>query len=247
LLTEALSTQAFKSVLQNDPSNLASDDWCHTPFTDNPKIPYDDLVDILLSIPHHLKLYSLPGGDLRESISRIPQLGQSDQTALEKETLVILQKLQNWWWHFRQDIGVVVQPVKDLATDSFADSFAIPANVTCMYPDTLTAKSVSMYNAINIILHSILISLEEGRPSPSGMQSGAQRYRSVIQCHSSSVLTVAEYQNWRHPYCGDTMRTAFALKIVSSLGVDPEREKAQSIIEGWGLEGVDRHVGIWCG
>jgi hypothetical protein len=198
---------------------------------------------MLLSIPHNLKLSSLYGGDLRDSINKIPELGESDQIALEKETLVILQRLQNWWWHFQQDTGVVVQHVRDLI-DSFTDSFTLPANVTCMYPDTLTAKSISMYNAINIILHAILISLEEGRPSLSRMLSGAQHYRSVIQSHSSSVLTVAEYQNWRHPYCGDTMRTAFSVKIVSLLGVDREqREKAQRIIAGWGMEGIDSHVG----
>ncbi|EXJ74972.1 uncharacterized protein A1O5_01668 [Cladophialophora psammophila CBS 110553] len=230
---------AFKALLKNDPCSFASQEWCEEPFKDSTKIAYEYLIDILLSVPYHLKLTLAPGGDFRDSIHRIADLDDSDRQTLERETLVILQRLQTLWWHFAHDTGFgVAQLHADLTDDTaVVDSLTIPPTWQCVFPDTLTAKTVSLYNSMMVVLYSVLMSLEECKPSSYQGLSPIQRYRSVIDYHSSSVLVAASYQNWRHPYCGDALRTGFSLKIVSWLGTDEtHRAEAHRMMALWGME-----------
>ncbi|KAF2100203.1 hypothetical protein NA57DRAFT_73816 [Rhizodiscina lignyota] len=183
-----------------------------------------------------VKLCLVDSGDLCDSLRKVPDLGESERQALEREILVVLQNLENWWWQFKQEIGVVAQPTTDLI-DDISESFTIPPTVKFMYPDTLTAKSVSLYNSMNIIIYSALVALEECKSSEFRGISPIQRYHFVIDYHSSSILAAAAYQHWRHPFCGDTLRTAFSLKIVSLLAIDEvHRWDAQRMIEDWGVE-----------
>ncbi|KIY01259.1 uncharacterized protein Z520_02811 [Fonsecaea multimorphosa CBS 102226] len=228
---------AFKALLKNDPCNFASPEWCEVPFTDSTKIPYEFLIDILLAVPHQLKLILVPGGDFGDSMHRIADLDDSDQQVLEKETLVLLQRLQNWWWHFTQDTGVYVGRLSANSDQDALDSLTIQPPVgQCVFPDTLTAKTFSLYNAMMVIVYSVLMALEERKPS-SGMMSPIPRYRAEIERHSSSVLMAAWFQDSRHPYCGDALRTGFSLKIVSLLGADQgQKDEALRMMVSWGME-----------
>ncbi|KIW98164.1 uncharacterized protein Z519_01748 [Cladophialophora bantiana CBS 173.52] len=230
---------AFKALLQNDPCSFASPEWCEEPFRDSTKIAYEYLIDILLSIPYHLKLTLAPGGDFRDSIHRIADLNDSDRQTLERETFFILQRLQTLWWHFTHDTGLGVARLHADLTDDITvvDSVTVPPTGQGVFPDTLTAKTVSLYNSMMVIVYSVLISLEECKPLSYQGLSPIQRYRSVIDYHSSSVLMAASYQNWRHPYCGDALRTGFSLKIVSWLGTDEvHRKEAHRMMALWGME-----------
>ncbi|KIW33939.1 uncharacterized protein PV07_00752 [Cladophialophora immunda] len=230
---------AFKAFLKNDPCGFASQEWCDVPFRDSTKIAYDFLIDVLLAVPHRLKLTLVPGGDFRDCLHRIAGLDASDRQTLERETLVLLQRLQNWWWHFTRETGVVAgRPTADLtryAVDSLADP-SPPGQ--CVFPDTLTAKTVSLYNSMMVIVYSVLLTLEECDPSAlEGVLSPIPRYRSEIERHSSSVLMAAWYQSWRNPYCGDALRTGFSLKIVSWLGADEgQKKEAGRMMAIWGME-----------
>lgn len=238
-------SQAFKALLKNDPCSLASPEWCEVPFRECPKITYEFLIDILLSIPHHMKVSLAPAGDYRDSIHNIAQLPESDRQTLENETLLVLHKLQTWWWHFTEETGAVAQLTAELTQDAI-ELLTIPPNVPCMFPDTLTAKSVSLYNSMVVIVYSVLMSLEECKPSSRGGMSPIPRYRSVIESHSYSVLMAAAYQNWRHPYCGDALRTGFSLKIVSWLAVNERhRKEADRIMRLWGMDGCRTAESDW--
>ncbi|OAL33797.1 hypothetical protein AYO20_06973 [Fonsecaea nubica] len=232
---------AFKALLKNDLCSFASQEWCEAPFTDSTKIEYEFLIDILLAIPHHLLLTLVPGGDFRDSIDKIASLNYSDEQTLERETLVILQRLQNWWWHFTRDTSVVAgQPATTDLIQAAPDPLMPPSLAgQYVFPDTLTAKTVSLYDSLMVIVYSVLASLEECKsPSPEGvLLSPLQRYRSEIERHSSSVLMAAWYQNWRHPYCGDALRTGFSVKIVSWLGANAaQKDEARRMMVLWGME-----------
>ncbi|KAH0842893.1 hypothetical protein FOPE_08036 [Fonsecaea pedrosoi] len=232
---------AFKALLKNDPSSFASQEWCEAPFRDSTKIEYEFLIDILLAIPHHLLLTLVPGGDFRDSIDKIATLDNSDRKTLERETLVVLQRLQNWWWHFAQDTKVVVGQSTTTDLIQAAQCPLTPSSPAgqCVFPDTLTAKTVSLYDSLMVIVYSVLASLEKCKPpSPEGvLPSPLPRYRAEIERHSSSVLMAAWYQNWRHPYCGDALRTGFSVKIVAWLGANAaQKNEARRMMVLWGME-----------
>ncbi|OAP57373.1 hypothetical protein AYL99_08111 [Fonsecaea erecta] len=232
---------AFKALLWNDPCSFASQEWCEVPFTDSTKIPYELLIDILLAVPHQMKLPLAPGGDFRDSMHRIAYLDESERQVLERETLVLLQRLQNWWWHFTQNTGALFAQLAANLTPDAVDSVTTSplTEQPGIFPDTLTAKTVSLYNSMMVIVYSVLMYLEECSQSLScdGTMSPISRYRFEIERHSSSVLMAAWYQNWRHPYCGDALRTGFSLKIVSWLGAhEGQREEAHRMMALWGME-----------
>jgi len=167
----------------------------------------------------------------------MPDLHDSVKETIKKEVLVVLDNLQNWWWHFKQETGID----DELGMNQYPDTavtelFAAPPAGIFIYPDTLTALSVSLYNSAIIMLCSALVAIEQSRTSSYTEMSPIPRYHSLIQSHSASVLMAAAYQNWRHPNCGDALRTGFPIHIVSWFGIsEAHRQEAQRRLEDLGL------------
>ncbi|RFU33827.1 hypothetical protein B7463_g2503, partial [Scytalidium lignicola] len=228
--------EAFRAILAGEHSKLSVQEWCVTPFCENVKIAFDFVIDILLSFPSQL---NLPGGrTLRDSIQRVANLSDAAKDAIEGQVYCLLNKLQDWWWHFEKDNGTGVQSMDSLEVTGVSTCelpVPLPSSSVHFYRDTLTAVSIAVYNSASVILYSVLLNLASSKPPSPPEISPLPRYRSSIFSHSSSILNVAAFQNFINPYCGDTARTTFPVQIISLLGVDDaQRLEAQKYIDSWG-------------
>ncbi|OAA60324.1 hypothetical protein SPI_05448 [Niveomyces insectorum RCEF 264] len=222
----------FRALLTGERSKLDAQEWRTIPFAENAKIALDFIVDILLSLPRQLDLP--PGQHLRESIQSLPTLSPAAQDALEVRLYALLHKLQDWRWYFEHRHGAGGDSTNhnlDAATICTCER-PIPSSSTYDYQDTLAAISIAVYDAISIVLYSVLLTLASVKPSTALEIDPTLRYRSCIFSHGSSILNAAAFQHFTDPYCGDTTRTNFAVQIVVLLGVDDaQRLQAQKYID----------------
>lgn len=177
-----------------------------------------------------------PKGDIFTFIRKIQDLTPWSRIALKEEIVKVLRKLQDWWSDFtKEESSLIVY--SGAGSSHIAESIQPQSEAESAFPDTLTAKSVSLYNSLIIIVHSVLVALDDCQKGLLQKMSLIQAYHSVIRRHSASILTAAAYQNWRHAYCGDALRTGFSLQILAVLGIDKEhREEALKKLELLGME-----------
>ncbi|EXJ74665.1 uncharacterized protein A1O5_01358 [Cladophialophora psammophila CBS 110553] len=237
--------EAFHSIWQNRPSWFDSSDWSTIPFTYHPKIFPDLLIDILLSFSRELQLPSQkPGETIRDRIRNLSALSADAKCQIKRDVLVLMSKLQDWQWHFSQVNGVLPQssdsPIPTTTMPS-EDEYPreIDSNITSTkdpYRDTFTSYCIAVYSAAMIILHSILLVIAVSNPAPVNFDSisPTPRHRSAITSYSASVLQVATYQRLVNPYCGDSVRTLSAVKVVAALAVeDQQRHRACELACNW--------------
>lgn len=206
------------------------------------KSPFDLLIDIIITIPRKLNLPLLDEGDmLPECIHNISVLETPQRIEIEHEARYLMSRLEDWWWYFANNNINNSLPGKPEAAHLTIDSDVDPdtadtsAMMPCTYLDTLTASSVALYSAANIILHSVLLKLALLQlPSDQGI-SPIPRHRTSIESYSASIIQAAAFQGQKNRFCGDTLRTLFPLKIVSVLGLDDDHcRQARDMIVDWG-------------
>lgn len=150
---------------------------------------------------------------------------------METQVYILLHKLQDWWWHFERAHRPLIRPMDndfDIVGVHSSSELPVPSSAMHLYRDTLTATSIAIYNATSIVLYSVLLSLSRSKPRLPPEISPVPRYRSSISSHCASILSVASFQCWSNPYCGDTTRTIFPIRIVSLLAVE-EAQAAEAL------------------
>ncbi|OQV00609.1 hypothetical protein CLAIMM_06086 [Cladophialophora immunda] len=245
--------EAFHSLWQNQPSRFDSLDWTTIPFTHHPKISPDFLIDILLSF---CRVLQLPPGKqsqtLRDCIHNISGLGADTKCQIEKDVLVLMSRLQDWRWHFEQANDVTsklpdspnIIPVVSSRHERLQELSLTITSKPEIYHDTFTSYCIAIYGAAKIILHSILLVIAASNATPMGLDpiSPIPRHRSAIISYSDSVLQVAMYQRLASPFCGDSVRTLSAVKVVVALAADDQqRLQARNLLSNWNFGTTARH------
>jgi hypothetical protein len=151
-----------------------------------------------------------------------------------------MSKLHDWWWQFRQANGGFSQSLDTSDRTTMLSKHQCPQEIIRritsaldLYSDTFTLYCVAVYSAAKVILHSILLAIAASDPTPLNFNSISliPRHRSTITTHSASVLQVAMHQRLVSPYCGDSVRTVSAVKIVVALAAeDQQRHQARDLV-----------------
>ncbi|KAF4634483.1 hypothetical protein G7Y89_g3613 [Cudoniella acicularis] len=114
-----------------------------------------------------------------------------------------------------------------------------------IYRDPTTSFTVSVYNAINIIIHSILHLIPVKRMSLSSDLEIS--HHDLALSHSTSILLMAEYQENNCPLGFEFMRSVFTLKVAAALSPSAvQRAKAMGMMKLWtskdGVKGVTNKI-----
>lgn len=234
--------------MQNRAATLSSPEWLSVPFQQKHKICYDRLIDILLSFTKVLRLPSMNqgGATLRSSIHRIHDLSTARKAGIEEKATALLAQLEDWWLEFREEHCEIMalssgcSSAPEVACVAVASpSSVLPLSGPWMVAnsETLAASTISIYSAIHIILHTILLIISLSRPphldDPDG-PSAVHTHQAAISAYSASVLNASLYLSMINPFCGDTVRTAFSMSIVSQFALeDSQRDEAQRMLRQW--------------
>ncbi|KAK1244196.1 hypothetical protein MKX08_002334 [Trichoderma sp. CBMAI-0020] len=253
---ETVVAIAFHSIMQNRSASFSSPEWLSIPFQKKHRICYDKLIDILLSFTTTLRLPSMnqKGTKLRSSIHRIHDLPTARKNKIEERVRMLQEQLQHWWLEFRDEHCEIIaqnsgiSPAVDAAYGAAdSPSSVLPLSGPWMLAnnETLTSSMVSIYSGIHVILHSVLFIISLSK-SPClikpGGQSMADIHRATISMYAASVFNAALYLNMVNPFCGDAVRTKFAINIVLQFALeDSQRDEAQRMLSQWKIRGTAPH------
>ncbi|KAK6452922.1 hypothetical protein FP744_10009173 [Trichoderma asperellum] len=242
--------EAFHSIMQNRSANFSSPEWLSVPFQQKHKICYDRLIDILLSFTTtlHLPHMNQRGAKLRNSIHCIHDLSTARKNDIEKNVTILQEQLKKWWLEFRDEHCEI--SAQNSGTSSILDAADVAAaSPSSVLPlsgpwmiankETLTSSMVSIYSAIHVILHSILLIISLSRtpgPIEPGGQSAVDIHQAAISMYATSVFNAALYLNMVNPFCGDALRTKFSINLVAQFALeDGQRDEAQRMLGQWKL------------
>lgn len=230
ILTNA-AFQAFKAILQNQSSPLASIQWCNEPFIHTTKTLWDKIVDILLSFSQRVRL---PGSSFRDGVRGICRLPERAKRDLSETVKRVKLELDELWQNQLQeteatagngDCGVAESPESltfRLLTNAISDG------------DTNTVTTLALYHATCVICLSLIWMASASKRRSQNqlpLYSALPSIPPTIKHHSSCVLQGAEYVQEKYPLCGDSIRILFGVEIVSILADDKSQTtRAKAII-----------------
>jgi len=192
-------------------------------------------VDILLLIPLCLGIAG-HNGLINLSILRI---SKSDglYVGMKEMCHQLLDELQKWWKYFESSQPrsspslFAVSGLTSLEHQESPDSAQYSPTVF-IHRDTLTSFSVSLYNAANLILHTVLQSLSTAseRLAPQTYPFNDPKYHlKQVVSHSQSILHIVAHHQDKRPNAMDIMRSTFPLKIVELLSPPEQSTQAKAL------------------
>ncbi|UKZ72522.1 hypothetical protein TrVFT333_000152 [Trichoderma virens FT-333] len=240
--------EAFYSIMNNRTANFSSPEWLSIPFQQKHKIYYDRLIDVLLSFTRVLRLPYMnhKGATLRRSVNRVHDLSTARKADIEEKANALLAKLQEWWLGFIQEHYEVMtlNPECSFSPENAYMTVASPSSVLPLSgpwmvanSETLTASMLSIYSAIHMVIHTILLVVSLSKPpnflGPDG-QPEVDAHQAAISAYATGVFNASMYLNMINPFCGDSVRTNFSVTIVSQFALeDSQRDEARRMLSQW--------------
>jgi hypothetical protein len=195
---------------------FASEVWRTIPFFVHPKLPIDELIDILLYLPSCLaievQLKSLDRDDdanLREELTK----------KLTDQLQQPMADLSEWWAKHHTDL------FKD--HDSSV-SFAIPRTVPSpeSFTSPMAATTLAYYSTAQVLVTQLFT-----LTAPSSLLD------ELIIRHASLALSAIAYHRVCGPYSGGTFMMIYPMKVILFCSPCPnQREDTQQALLAWGQE-----------
>lgn len=191
------------SLVTPKPSFLSTEAWLHIPFKNRTKTPFDDLVNILLTVPwldiEPGTAPGLSGSGLRERVSMIE---------------ASIRQIDGWWSDYHSQFDVGYAPAQDFITfgPRYYEVYRIGLVV------------VSLYNGAMVKLLGILRKI-----SPHPLDE--VRLHEKHWQHSERVLSAAQYVG-RIANSHARLQITPPTIAVAMYGATPDQmEKAQQILD----------------
>ncbi|KAL7780943.1 hypothetical protein V8C43DRAFT_311524 [Trichoderma afarasin] len=233
------SLEAFQAILRNKSAKFATADWCQVPFAQEPKAPWDRIVDVAFVFLRqvHLPKVDEPASNLRDGVRAIQDLPTKQKLEIEVAVNRVMMELVSWWKEYvGEDITIppVARPLSFEDTSTSAESLALAVSQgPFIYGDTHAAGAIALFNALTIITQHILLLIALSKPPQTnlgGPSSTVLAFQTSISTQASSILHAARYIRETNSYCGDASRVMFAVKVVALLALeDDQRDQAQVI------------------
>ena len=215
------------------------------PFVGQARNAHQYLTDVMLAIPHCIKLCGIPG-NLRDVFST-PLSSGLDRRPVRESALKIIQDLDDWAVKHPNlttatpgNHYVVADPTS-LATSGAL--LASPDSPFVVLPDSFISMTIAGYEALRLVLHLLLDKLDT---DPDGFAKSPNTPTSPLvspvpslvdhaMMSSKAVIETAAYIESTHPVGFDLMRSVFPLVIVALPGPrDEEKGKAREMLDRWG-------------
>lgn len=217
------------------PSRFATQDWLTIPFGGNGKTLLHQLVDIILFIPLSL----LQAGQMGPMDGTVRKIATSDTlpVGLERNYRLLEEQLGKWWEAYKStgpEESEVLFTMTGLESKEYKRVPGVQYSPTIfLQRDSVTAFTVSLYNATSLIVHTILHALpiaaeRLGQPASHPGNTNYHLQQAII--HSNSILDISSRQQEKKPNGIDFMRTMFPLKIVQTLSPPEQSLKALDLI-----------------
>ncbi|KAG9231092.1 hypothetical protein BJ875DRAFT_132572 [Amylocarpus encephaloides] len=227
--------------------------WLTVPFLRQEKSLFHQIIDVMLHFPRAIDV-SGPIG-MYELESRITKL-ESHHQVLTERCLELIDQLNDWWLRFEVDVDPTqpskryTSPESDTYTpspkdqqSSFSSSPALSSNhpqqhfpSRFIYDSPMIAHTVSLYNLINVLLHTVLHLLFTKHSVYSPRDRAATFHGDLTVSHSTSILMIAKYQKQTRAVGSDFLTIMFTMKAVAALSPDLEqRKEASATVEAWAI------------
>ncbi|KAL7916908.1 hypothetical protein GGI35DRAFT_466397 [Trichoderma velutinum] len=239
MFRSARSFEAFQAILRNKSARFATADWCQVPFAQEPKEPWDRIVDVafLFLRQVHLPKVDEPTSNIRDGVRAIQDLPRKQKLEIEVAANGVMAELGAWWKeHVGEDITIspITRPLSFEDTSKSAKSLSLAVSQgPFIYGDTHAAGAIALFNAMTIITQHILLLITLSKPPQPNFgrpSSDVLALQSSISAQALSILQAARYIRETNSYCGDASRVIFAVKVVSLLALDDDqRDQAQAI------------------
>ncbi|KAF2123846.1 hypothetical protein P153DRAFT_303454 [Dothidotthia symphoricarpi CBS 119687] len=244
-------SDAHKSLIFNVPSTFCSPEWMTLPFLNMPRNAHQDLVEVILHIPHCIRLCYTRGGSLRTFFAT-PIPAHTDRQPCRTRTLTILAELRAWAARFPHLTSISPSPheiTADMASLCVNGVTAThPDSKTLVVPHSFLALTAATYQATLITLTLLLRKLDMP-VDPLTPQSPDVDDAAIEQATKSakSVLHIAASLESTRPIGFDFMRSVFPVVVVAILGPgDEEMVAAREMLKRWGdSRGMGGLCGAW--
>jgi hypothetical protein len=218
------------------PSRFASEEWRTIPFGEQGKSLLHQLVDIILFIP----LFLVQVGYFGPMDGTVRKIATSDTLpiGLERNYGRLEVQLEKWWEAYKSSDPEESEMLFTMTGPEPQEYKKVPgvqySPTLFLQRDSVTAFTVSLYNATSLIVHTILhalsiVSERLGQRSPHPGKANYHLKQAII--HSNSILDISSHQQEKKPNGMDFMRTMFPLRIVYLFSPPEQSTKAHNLIK----------------
>lgn len=211
------------SLTFDQPCSLASDLWCTVPFKQNPKTPFDRLIDLLLQLPSCLPYRNEMRSVQYENPTRFEILREYVGNAAKD----LVNRLDDFWQEYKNQVD------PDYAQRMRTISSRLPVDAEqetiCTHPfkSPPDAYLTSIFDVGKVIALRIL----------GAASSVPNLYDQAIIMHGASILASAAYCAAQGLFNGVSFSMVIPLKIICLLSPsDDQKALAQSTLVKWGSE-----------
>jgi hypothetical protein len=209
-------------LITDKPSVLASELWCTVPFDQNPKAPFDELVDILLQLPTCLPCRN----EMRNLQEKNPLKSEVLRRYIGSNAKHLLCRLGEFWENNKCEIDPNYDRRREEISSHLAEYEDREKQVVCkhQFQSPSNAYITSMYDAGRVITLGLM--------GAASLAPNSYDRASII--HGSSILASAEYCEAQGLFNGGSFSMIFPIKLICLLSPSEEqRTLAQSVLSKW--------------
>jgi len=211
----------------DEPSVFASEPWTTIPFSLHPKVPIDELIDVLLQLPSCTPLFN----NMTVSQGQDPSRSESIRVELFDRAQGILSQLDQFWTQHKLDIDPhyhqrirTNSSLREEGSPSIGDILRASSR-GLPFRDSFTATFTATYDSANIIALRYI----------STTSSAPEKYHQRMTVHAVSILASVAYHEAQGPSSGGTFSMIFPVKIVCLRSPSEElRSYAREALFRWG-------------
>jgi hypothetical protein len=199
------------------PCAFASDAWLTIPFLKQPKLPIDELVDVLLYLPHCLTIETQLKGLAADDVSLRQRLKKKLAELLQRP----INSLSAWWSTHQAPM---------MKHDGIPSSSGFPTLGTSPSPDSFTsplaATSVAYYCSAQAIATCL-----------SDLAAPFKQCDELLVRYISFILSAVEYHRACGQYSGGTFMMIYPIKVALFRSPCPhQKEELRKALLDWGRE-----------
>lgn len=242
----------------NTPSPFSTHEWMTIPFEGQVSNAHHKLANILLVIPHCIRLLGVSGSMRAFFASSIPST--VDTKPVEQRAQVLLEQLDTWAKVYPHLSTLPATPDDHIVTvdmSAIAIAGSQPAGPTMAIPASFIALTAATYEATRLILILLLLKLRPPAPFfpnvfpthniPLASEATAPTFLDTAVASSQSILRISHYMESTHPVGFDIVRSVFPLVVAGLIGPRWEEvHEAQIMLERWGkMKGMGGLCSAW--
>jgi hypothetical protein len=210
--------KVYITTTMRSPCAFASEEWQTVPFLLESKLPIDELVDILLYLPHCLAIETQLKALHADSDGHIRQRLKTKLSGLLKQPI---DSLSAWWMkhnhsHMKKHDDTATSSTTAKADLAYTEAFTSP----------LAATSVAYFHSAQAIITSLSDLVESSKQSCE-----------LLVHDMSVIISAAEYHRARGNYSGGTFMMIYPIKVGLFRSPCPnQREELTKVLLDWGRE-----------